>query len=70
MSNPETYYLTINDIGIVQDLSGIFQPISPGNNYPDPTGFVISNGNDLNQIFANISSGSSLGYNVYLMEMI
>lgn len=64
MSNPETYYLTINNSGIVQDLSGIFQPISLGTSYPTPTDFVISNGNDLNQIFANISSGSSLGYNV------
>jgi len=64
MSNPTTDYFTINDSGIVQDLSGIFQPISLGTSYPTPTGFVISNGNDLNQIFANITSGSSLGYNV------
>lgn len=64
MSNPETYYLTINNSGIVQDLSGIFQPISLGTSYSTPTGFKLSNGQDLNTIFANISSGSSLGYNV------
>jgi hypothetical protein len=64
MSNPETFYLTINNNNVVQDLSGIFQPISLGTSYPTETGFKLSNGQDLNTIFANISSGSSLGYNV------
>lgn len=64
MSNPQTYYITKNETGQFQDLSGIFLPISLGTQYPTATGFKLSNGQDLNQIFANISSGIPLGYNV------
>lgn len=64
MSNPQTYYITMNGSSEFQDLSGIFQPLSLGTQYPTATGFQLSTGQDLNQIFANISSGSPLGYNV------
>lgn len=69
MSNPQTYYITMNGSGQFQDLSGIFQPLSLGTQYPTATGFQLSNGQDLNQIFANISSGSPLGYNVNFISV-
>ena len=55
MSNPQTYYITMNQsTGQFQDLSGIFQPLSLGTQYPTATGFQLSTGQDLNQIFADI----------------
>lgn len=45
-----------------QDLSGIFQPI--GSLTPAlSTNYKISNGNDLNLVFAPLSSGSQIGFN-------
>jgi hypothetical protein len=64
MSNPQTYYITMNGSSEFQDLSGIFQPLSLGTQYPTATGFQLSTGEDLNQIFADITSGSPLGYDV------
>ena len=70
MSNPQTYYITMNQsTGQFQDLSGIFQPLSLGTQYPTATGFQLSTGQDLNQIFADISSGSPLGYNVNFISV-
>lgn len=53
MSNPTTNYL----VGGI-DLSSIFQPLSLGTQNPTPTGIKISNGQDLNQIFASYQSGT------------
>lgn len=61
MSNPQTFYTTINANSQIQDLSGIFQPISLGTAYPNLTGFKIPDGRDFNQIFA---AGNNLGYSV------
>ncbi len=57
MSNPQTFY-TINNNGTIQDLSAIFQPISLGTPYTLSTGFRMSNGQDLNTIFAKYVSGN------------
>jgi len=46
MSNPTTNF-TVGGF----DLSNIFQPLSLGTAYPTPTGYKISNGQDLNEIF-------------------
>jgi hypothetical protein len=63
--NPQTYYTTINQNSHqVQDLSGIFQPLSLGTPYTTATGFktkVSGVEKDFNQIFA---AGNNLGYNV------
>lgn len=61
MSNPQTYYTCINANNQVQDLSGIFQPLSQGTSYSTVTGYKVPDGRDFNQIFA---AGNNLGYNV------
>jgi hypothetical protein len=60
MSNPTTNYIDVNN----NDLGLVFQPILLGTVYPYPTLMFISDGKDLNEIFANISSGFSIDYNV------
>jgi hypothetical protein len=57
MSNPKTFY-TVGGL----DLSSIFQPLG-SLSASAKTNYKISGGLDLNTIFANISTGSSIGYN-------
>ena len=47
-------------------LTSLFQPIIYGEKYPNPTGYKTNDGQDLNEIFADISSdnSNSLGYNI------
>ena len=53
MSNPQTFY-TVGGI----DLSGIFQPLSLGTQYPYATGYKMPDGKDLNEIFASKTSST------------
>jgi hypothetical protein len=63
MSNPTTNYKTINaTTGLLQDLSGIFLPLSLGTTYPTSTGYKVGN-TDLNAIFADLSGRTPISYN-------
>ncbi len=45
-------------------LTSLFQPIIYGTKYINLTGYKTSDGTDFNEIFANISSGNPLGYDI------
>jgi hypothetical protein len=45
-------------------LTSLFQPIIYGTKYINLTGYKTSDGKDFNEIFADISSGSPLGYEI------
>jgi hypothetical protein len=62
MSNPNTNLITYNpNTSLYQDLSGIFQPIALGTPSSIITGFKVGS-QDLNEIFADLSGGSSIGF--------
>lgn len=65
--NNNTLYYVIDNSGNKLDLIDIFKPLDEGTKYPNPTGYIISTGQDLNDIFAQ-NTGTFIdfdtGYNV------
>jgi hypothetical protein len=65
MSNPQTYYLTKNQSNIIQDLSGIFQPLT-GTTKAANTGYttIINNvSKDMSDIFQPAYGTTYIGFN-------